>query len=371
MKNSKRLLEIDALRGLIMVFMSLDHANWFIAQQHSSGEYWGGDFPVYQEVLPFLVRFVTHLCAPGFFFLMGVGMTLFADSRRQRGWDEWAITRHFLLRGGLLMILQLLVVNRLWELTPGGWGIAIYIGVLFALGGAMILGSVLYRLRPVHLLFVALGFMIVTEVVVPDPALWGQRLPTLQALLLVAGGDHPELWVNYPVLAWMELLVFGLVFGYWFLEDREEAARKSLWWGVGFLVLFLVLRMADGFGNLRPRPGDDWMDFLNPVKYPPSITFTLMTTGVNLLVLRLFAWLADRRPRSIAPLAVFGSTPLFFYLLHLAQYAGFGRWLSPRETSLPLMLLYWLLSLPVLYLFCWWYGRFKRRQSPDSLFRFL
>ena len=64
-----RLFAVDALRGLLMVLMALDHANLFIAQQHSSGEYWGGPWPVHKDVLSFLVRLVTHLCAPGFFFV--------------------------------------------------------------------------------------------------------------------------------------------------------------------------------------------------------------------------------------------------------------------------------------------------------------
>ena len=146
-RKAPRLIPLDALRGLVMVLMALDHANHFIAQQHSPGEYWGGPFPAYHSALAFLTRLVTHLSAPGFFFLMGVGMVLFADSRRKRGWGEGAIVRHLLVRGGLLVVLQLLVVNRAWELSPGGWGLDIYIGVLFALGGTMILGSALLWLR--------------------------------------------------------------------------------------------------------------------------------------------------------------------------------------------------------------------------------
>ena len=138
--GGKRLLAVDALRGLIIVLMALDHANFFIAQQHSSGEYWGGSFPSYDHVLPFLTRVLTHLCAPGFFFLMGVGMLLFAESRRKLGWSELKIMAHFWLRGALLMVLQLTLINRAWELSPR-WGLETYIGVLFALGLAMILGS--------------------------------------------------------------------------------------------------------------------------------------------------------------------------------------------------------------------------------------
>ncbi|MEJ2353685.1 MAG: hypothetical protein P8Y03_28225 [Anaerolineales bacterium] len=117
-----RLFAPDALRGLIIVLMALDHANIFIAHKHSSGEYWGGAFPVYNDALAFLTRFVTHFCAPGFFLLMGAGMALFAHSRQERGWTRAEIIRHFLIRGGALILLQLLVVNRAWELTPGGWG---------------------------------------------------------------------------------------------------------------------------------------------------------------------------------------------------------------------------------------------------------
>jgi len=39
-----RLLPVDALRGLTMAFMALDHANHFVAQKHSSGEMRGGPF---------------------------------------------------------------------------------------------------------------------------------------------------------------------------------------------------------------------------------------------------------------------------------------------------------------------------------------
>jgi len=357
-----RLLPLDALRGLIIVLMALDHANHFVAQQHSPGEYWGGPFPVYHDTLTFLTRFVTHLSAPGFFFLMGAGMLLFANSRRKQGWSEWAIVRHFLLRGGLLIGLQLLVVNRAWELSPGGWGLEIYIGVLFALGGTMILSSLLLWLKP-SVLLALIGVLVMgTELLTPDPSLWNQVFQALTRLLLVPGGNF-ELWVNYPVLPWLELVIFGMLFGHWLVDDPRRAFERALKLGAAFILAFLVLRALDGLGNIRPRAGNTWIDFLNVVKYPPSITFTLLTMGVNLILMGLFARAGEELQRFFQPLAVFGRVPLFFYLTHLFLYAGLGLWLTPDGASILEMYPYWLLGLLILYPLCTRYGQLKPAYS--------
>jgi uncharacterized membrane protein len=67
--SSSRLIPVDALRGLIMIFMALDHAGYFVARVHIS-DWWGIPLPQYSSPLAFLTRFVTHPCAPGFFFLL-------------------------------------------------------------------------------------------------------------------------------------------------------------------------------------------------------------------------------------------------------------------------------------------------------------
>ncbi len=367
--KAPRLLPLDALRGLIMVLMALDHANHFIAQQHSPGEYWGGRFPIYHDALAFLTRLVTHPCAPGFFFLMGVGMLLFAHSRRKQGWSKWAIIRHFLIRGGLLIALQLLVVNRAWELSAGGWGLELYIGVLFALGGTMILGSLLLWLKPKVLLALTAVLVLGTELLTPDPILWNQMFQPLNRLLLVPGGNL-ELWVNYPVLPWLELVTFGMVFGHWLVDDPQKAFEQALKLGAAFILAFFVLRYLDGFGNIRPSAGHTWIDFLNVVKYPPSITFNLLTMGVNLIIMGLFARASGKSHQFFQPLVVFGRAPLFFYLTHLFLYAGLGLWLTRDGTGIPQMYPYWLLGLLIMYPLCLWYGQLKHRQPANSALRF-
>lgn len=368
--KASRLFAVDALRGLIIVFMALDHANHFIAHKHPPSEIWDGVFPVYYDMVAFLTRLVTHLAAPGFFFLMGVGMLLFARSRRERGWGRWAIVRHFLIRGVVLIALQLLIVNRAWELSPGGWGVDIYIGVLFALGCTMILGSLLLWLGPILLLALTVTLFVGTELLHPGLGMWNavSHAP-LNVIFLYPGGDS-ELWAFYSVLPWLELVVFGLFFGNWLAEDPRKAYSRAWKLGLAFLLAFTVVRYFDGFGNIRPRIGDSWIDFLNPVKYPPSMVFTLMTTGANLILLWLFSRIGERARPYLKPLVVFGQSPLLFYVLHLFLYAGLGLLLAPDGTSIPMMYPFWLLGLLILFPLCLGYGWFKHRQPTGSILRF-
>lgn len=368
--KASRLFSLDALRGLIIILMALDHANFFVAQKHSSGEYWGGLFPIYDDPLAFLTRLVTHLAAPGFFFLMGSGMILFAHSRRSSGWSKWAVNRHFLIRGLLLIVIQFLVVNRAWELYPPGWGVGFYFGVLATLGSGMILGSLLLWLKPEYLLALALVWFVGAELLTPDPNQWGPNFSFYISTMLVPAGQAGW-WVNYPVHQWLELVIFGLAFGHWLAQDSHQAFKRALAFGVVFLLAFVAIRALDGFGNIRPREGDGWIDFLNPVKYPPSMTFTLMTMGVNLILLWLFSQAGERARRLLQPLAVFGRVPLFFYVLHLFLYAAIANLLTPEGTSIPVMYLFWLLGLLILFPLCLWYGWFKHRQPAHSILRFV
>jgi uncharacterized membrane protein len=371
-----RLFAPDALRGLIMVFMALDHANHFVAHKHPPGEMWGGPFPVYFDSLTFLTRLVTHFSAPGFFFLMGMGMALLAHSYLKKGWSKGALTRHLAIRGAVLIAIKLLLVNRAWEFSPGGWGIQVYIGVLFALGANMILGSLLLWLKPAHLLGLTALLALATEWAVPDPSAWGPGMGLLRYVFLIPGGivgpaGQTLLWSYYPVLPWLELVTLGMVFGYWFGEDRRMALDRAAKFGLALLAAFVVVRYLDGFGNIRPRTGNTWIDWLNPVKYPPSIAFTAMTMGVNLLLLSALGRLGESAQRWLRPLTVLGRAPLLFYVLHLFLYLAMGRLFAPQGTSIPAMIPFWLLGLLILLPVCAWYGSFKQRQPAGSVLRYL
>lgn len=363
-----RLLPLDALRGTIMIVMALDHANALIARQHPPAEIWSRPPPQYDSALAFLTRLVTHLAAPGFFFLLGAGMVLFAESRRMLGWSQWRILRHFALRGLLLIALQLLAENPAWQLGEPFQPVPVYIGVLYALGGAMIVGSLFVRLPALPLLALGLAAIVGTHLLLPAQPF--APVAPLARLLLVPGLTPPVV-VNYPLVPWLGVACLGMAFGRGLLRDRAGAYRWSLSIGMACLLLFAAVRTTGTFGNIRPVEGAGWVAFLNVVKYPPSIVFLLLTLGVDLLLLGLLARGEAGLARWGRPLIVFGQSPLLFYAMHLYLYGAIGLAIAPDGMPIARMYPYWLAGLVVLFFLCRWYGDFKRRRAPESLWRLL
>ena len=69
-------------------------------------------------------------------------------------------------------------------------------------------------------------------------------------------------------------------------------------------------------------------------------------------------------------MAVFGSSPLFFYIAHLYLYAFMG-WAFPHGMGLTHMVPLWFAGILILYPLCLWYGRFKQSRPADSMWRLL
>ena len=380
----QRLLSLDAMRGLIMVLMALDHASYFVAKTHSH-EFWGTAMPRYDNALPFLLRAVTHLCAPGFFLLMGTGMALFIAARAGDRWGNWRVARVFLIRGFLLIVFQQLLENPAWDLgalgtavsaftsrggpIPGGGGpVKFYLGVLYGLGSTMVVWGLLFRLPSWAVMAISLSAIGVTQTVVSEFAEPRALYPYILRMLLIPG--HTDEWmVFYPTIPWMGITGFGMVLGR-LLQGARARVTRGLWIsGAGALVLFVVIRLLDGFGNFHgAAPG--WIGFFDLTKYPPDLTFLLLTIGIDLLLLRSWMWLESRRPCGGRILAVFGSSPLFFYITHLYIYALMG-WLFPHGVGLVQMVPFWLAGLLLLYPLCLGYGRFKQGRPPDSWWRLL
>ena len=134
------------------------------------------------------------------------------------------------------------------------------------------------------------------------------------------------------------------------------------------LVLFVVVRRIGGWGNFHTPAQCCWIAFLNVTKYPPSLSFILLTLGVDLLVLALLSKFSHSLDQQRNSLLTFGKTALFFYVVHMYLYALSG-FAFPDGAGLAVVYLVWLMGLALLYLLCRRYRDFKQETAPNSIWR--
>ncbi len=379
----RRLASIDRLRGLIVVVMAIDHVSFMIGRFHS-GEMWAGLWTRYASPLAFLTRFVTHFCAPGFFFLMGVGISLLVDARSKQGWSTGRISRFVFIRGLLLVLVSFFLEIPAWliglissraatpigpeAVIPGDGPPMFVFTVLVGLGLSMVLVSALVRLRSAAWAAVAVGSLLASAVLTPGPEAIATPYGFLARLLLIPGLTH-HIWVQYPVVPWFGITALGVLFGRWITHDRAKAFASLPWIGLGALAAAIALRAYGGFGNIRAPRDTSWIEFLNFIKYPPALVFTLFTLGVNVLILAVMDRMRDRAGRVTQVLQVFGQAPLAFYLAHLWLYALIGAAAFRDGAGYLTVYLVWAVSWWPLYVVTRRYRDFKQATTVDSYWR--
>ena len=315
-----RLASLDQLRGLVIVVMALDHVRDFF----HTGSY-RGESPLdvdHTSLVLYVTRWITHLCAPTFVFLAGVG----AYWRGHRapgpftGNAKAALSRFLLTRGLWLCVLELTYVNWLgWSMSfePRLYGLK----VIFALGAAMVALAGLIWLP--HRVVAALGIAIVALHNLTDGWVASGALAPVWRILHVQSPITEwtaiQVRVSYPVLPWLGVMLLGYAFGPLAMAPAAVRQRWQLRFGLGALAVFAVLRGLDLYGNPTPWTAHgDWLRsfgaMVDVAKYPPSLAYVLATLGFALLIWR---WLDAAAPRALGWLTVFGAVPMFVYLLHL------------------------------------------------------
>ena len=371
-----RVPAIDSLRGLLLILMAIDHVSLFVANHHAF-EFWGGAWSRHTDPAWFLTRFVTHLCAPGFFFLMGAGMPLFSQARQAAGWPGTRIRSFLIKRGLLFLVINQLLENPAWILgtafrraagpppfdapPPGVDGSFPYLAltVISALGLAMAAAAWFVEFRWAGALGAVL--LVVSGALTPSADHAAAIYHPLLRLLLIPG-QSKWLFVLYPVIPWLGVTLIGVAFGRWILRDSTSAFRYAPWIGLASIAAALALRVAGSFGNLRLPRDATWIEFLNFIKYPPALVFALSMAGANLLLLVAL----KNAPKW---LSVFGQAPLFYYLAHLYLYAIIGVLFFRDPGSIGALYLIWLLGLPLLYVACRRFRVFKAAKPVESLWR--
>ena len=314
--SHQRLLSIDALRGLVILFMLLDHVRetFFLHRQVAD--------PMNIEITDpalFFSRTLAHLCAPVFVLLTGLSAYLYGEKYQ----GKRDVSAFLFKRGLFLVVLEFTLVNFAWtfQLPPS----VIYMQVIWAIGVSMIaLAALVWLPRPVLLV---LGLVIIAGHNLLDTLHFapGSVMHVPWAILHDRGwievGDSLRMRTSYPVLPWIGVIALGYCLGPWFARCAPAALRQRylLLAGSGALLGFVALRLLNGYGEApwgsHAETTQTLMSFFNITKYPPSLLFLALTLGVGLLLLLAFERVQQRK--WISTLAVFGAAPMFFYLLHL------------------------------------------------------
>lgn len=312
----QRLLSIDALRGLVIVLMLLDHVRETFLLHRQVADPMSIDST---EPALFVSRTLAHLCAPVFVLLTGLSAYLYGEKYQ----GKRDVSAFLFKRGLFLVVLEFTLVNFAWtfQFPPS----VIYLQVIWAIGISMIaLSALVWLPRPA--LFVV-GLVIVAGHNLLDTVHFavGSDLHVPWAILHDRGwiefSDTLRLRTSYPVLPWIGVIALGYCVGPWFTRSVSAHVRQRylLLTGTGLLLGFVALRWLNGYGEAQwtnyGNVTHTLMSFFNITKYPPSLLFLTLTLGVGLLLLLAFE--RAQQHKWLSTLAVLGGAPMFFYLLHL------------------------------------------------------
>ena len=383
-----RLTAVDALRGLVMIVMALDHTREFL---HADAMHFSADDLARTTPLLFLTRWITHLCAPVFVFTAGMGARLRMD---RQGATPGLVSRYLWTRGVWLILVELTVMRLAMNFTFD-LRYPVLLLILWALGWSMMALAALVYLPPRVVGALGLGIIAIHNTF---DGVQAQQFGTLAWLwqvlhqpgVISIGGVTAV--TGYPVLPWIGVMATG----FWAAEiyrwapaQRRRVLRLA---GAASVAGFIVLRALNLYGDpspwsTQPTTAFTALSFLNTTKYPPSLAFLMMTLGPALLLL---AELERIGLGSRHPFVVFGRVPFAYYVVHfwllhvVASAVAFGRYgsaslaylwhplpsmggageLFPEDVGLSIGAVYlaWTLLVTALYPLCAWLGRLKARR---------
>ncbi len=382
-----RIQSVDALRGLIMMVMAIDHIRDFVAR--SAMQFSPTDLTRTTAAI-FFTRWITHFCAPVFILTAGLGAFLWMS---RGGHSKTELSRFLVTRGLWLIFLEITVLRAIMFFQVGFRGQLILLIIIWAIGICMITSAALIHLPTRVLAVVSIAIIALHNLFDAVPAqrfgraAWIWNILHQQGVFSFMGVSFAT---AYPVLPWIGVMAAGYCLGNVFLWDAERRERFLLRLGLGLSTAFVVLRAINIYGDPvrwthQSSALFTVLSFLNTTKYPPSLLFLLMTLGPAMILL---AWLGRHQFSSTNPMIVFGRVPFFYYAAHLLlahllavgmNYVRYGRTsflfipppsmgspsnLFPPDYGFPLWTVYavWIVVLLVLYPACLWFGRLKQRR---------
>jgi uncharacterized membrane protein len=211
-----RIISVDFVRGLALVVMAIDHLRDFLTNIPFEPEDVAHTYPAL-----FFTRWITHFCAPLFFFLAGTGAYLY----RRKANSVIAVSRFLWTRGLCLVLLEFTIIEYAWTFVFWQMG-----GVIWSLGCCMIVMALLVHLPDKVTLAFGLALVLFHDLFdAVQPAQFG-RFSWLWIVLHRKGTiQHPHFFVLFPLIPLLGVMALGYVVGKLFEKPVESRARIMLW----------------------------------------------------------------------------------------------------------------------------------------------
>ncbi|HQR07367.1 MAG TPA: heparan-alpha-glucosaminide N-acetyltransferase domain-containing protein [Gemmatales bacterium] len=377
-----RYLSIDVLRGLIMIIMAIDHTIGNFGDPHPGEIALDAPFtfPGYTSLTSQWSRLITHLCAPGFQLLAGMGLALSVTRSRQQGVSEWLITRDLLVRGTVLILMDIVLMGFVYQ-SP------FLFLVLCCIGSCTLCFAVL-RFLPKHVIgMVGMAIIGLAPWYAPREVVFDNGIISYLGNIWTNISFPKDGWyaVMYPILPWLGIFALGWWIGLILSEHRngERLTKESIGLivaGLAMAITALVLRsMGIAYAERVPLNGATIFDskFWLFAKYPPSLVFMLLTIGILLFLLGLLRNVdrLQKAPLWCQFISVYGRTALFFFVVHF-YVLGIAAWMCgfipgvqyEHRYSFATAYLVWAAVVLGLWPVC--YGYDKLRQRYRSVLRY-
>ncbi|MCT4622023.1 MAG: heparan-alpha-glucosaminide N-acetyltransferase domain-containing protein [Schleiferiaceae bacterium] len=375
----KRITSIDALRGLVMILMALDHVRDYF---HYEAFLFDPTDLTQSTPAIFWTRFVTHFCAPVFVLLAGTSAFLVGKRRSKKELSIWLVKR-----GIWLIIAELTIIKLAWMFKLDYSNVVLQ--VIWVLGICMlVLSAYIYLPKKIGLtvaLLFVLGHNLFDNVSFAQGSVESGIWAFFHQMNIVPIGAS-NIFIGYPFIPWVFVMPLGYYLGELYTTEFDAEKRQKLLFRLGFICIavFIALRTFNLYGDpllwsQLYSLGLTIASFFNVSKYPPSLLYLCITLGPSFIFLALAErWSSPLKEK----LVVIGRVPMFYYIIHLyvihaiamiaAISTGFKAsdmvidlWVTLSQElqgygfSLPIVYVVWIIVVIGLYPICAWYNNYK------------
>ncbi len=346
----QRYLALDALRGLTIALMILVNTpgSWDFVYAPLLHAHWHGLTP-------------TDLVFPFFMFIVGSAM-FFAFKKQQFTLDR-PLAIKVVKRGVLIFLIGLLLNSYPFSEPLSTWRI---MGVLQRIAIAYVIGAfIVLTMKRQQVMMISAAILIIYPLMLLSAgngaySLEGNLVRSLDLAILGAGHMYGGMGVAFDPEGLLSTLpsIVSVIIGFEVtrllsqFDDKQASLIKLLQLGTIALIAGLLL------------------DFVIPInKALWTSSYVIYTAGFACLTLAVFVFITDIKQwhTMVNPLLVYGTNPLFIYVLSwvwVASYAFFdvqgmplGKWMyTSLADMMPEKLASFVFAISHVMLF-WWFSK--------------